>query len=156
MSALDALVDSLRAIDLFHDFDAAILTRIAKSAVPRAYSAGQTIFLADDPGDSMFVVVSGRVRLSIATASGRELSLRHVEAGSAFGEIALLDGRPRSADATAIRPTKLLTIPRTSFQGILDSNPAMAKALLIGLCARLRDTTAQLESIALTSLEQRL
>jgi CRP-like cAMP-binding protein len=104
----------------------------------------------------MFVVVSGRVRLSIATASGRELSLRHVEAGSAFGEIALLDGGPRTADATAIRATKLLAIPRKGFQGVLDSNPEMAKALLIGLCARLRDTTAQLESIALTPLEQRL
>jgi CRP/FNR family transcriptional regulator, cyclic AMP receptor protein len=156
MSHVESLITQLRAIDLFHGFDDGLLAIIAGSAIERHFRSGETIFLRDDPGDAMFVVARGRVRLSVGTEEGRELSLKHVESGSAFGEMALLDDGTRSADATAVIACTLLAISRTRFQAILDSNPVVAKALLRGLCARLRAANDQLEAIALMPLEQRL
>src|SRR5262249_50071117 len=102
MSQTSAL-DHLRAVDLLRDFDEGSLHALAAGAQKRQYRPLQTIFLRGDTADGMFIVADGLVRLSITTAEGRELTLRHVSAGTAFGEIAMLDGGPRSADATALQ-----------------------------------------------------
>ncbi len=157
MSQMDDVIAQLRNVDLFHNFEDAALARVAVAATERRYAAGQTIFLRGDDTDlAMFIVKSGRVRLSVTTAEGRELTIRHVAAGAIFGEISLLDDGPRSADATALTDSALLVVLRARFQKMLDGDAVFANALLRGLCARLRDTTEQLEAVALMPLEQRL
>jgi CRP-like cAMP-binding protein len=157
MSQISEIIAQLRKVDLFQKFEDAALARVAAAATERRFSAGQTIFLrGDDSNLAMFIVKSGRVRLSVTTAEGRELTIRHVAAGAVFGEISLLDDGPRSADATALTDSALLVVSRVRFQKMLDDDAVFANALLRGLCARLRDTTEQLEAVALMPLEQRL
>ena len=156
MSKIDVVIGYLRAVDLFRDFETGVLEAIAAGAQERRFAAGQTIFLRGDRGDAMFIVTEGRVRLSVVSAEGRELTVRHAERGSIFGEIALLDGGSRTLDATALQPTSLLAVSQGSFRRVIDDNPAVRDALMRGLCTRLRGTTDQLEAIALMPLEARL
>jgi CRP/FNR family cyclic AMP-dependent transcriptional regulator len=152
----DAVIHRLRAVDLFRDLDDATLALVAAAAQERRYEAGQTLFLRGDDADSMFIVSSGSVRLSLSSADGHDLTLRHVGQGAVFGEVALLDGGVRTTDATALRPSVLYAIPRGRFQSIVYGSADTAKAVIKGLCRRLRDTTDQLEAIALLPLDQRL
>jgi CRP-like cAMP-binding protein len=151
------VIAHLRQVDLFQNCDETALARVAAAASERRYSPGQTIFLRGDDTDlAIFIVRSGRVRLSVNTAEGRELTIRHAGAGAVFGEISLIDDGPRTADATAMTNCALLTVSRAQFQKMLVDDAAFANELLRGLCARLRDTTEQLEAVALMPLEQRL
>jgi CRP/FNR family transcriptional regulator, cyclic AMP receptor protein len=152
----DAVVDQLRAVDLFRDFDDQTLALVAGAAQSRRYEEGQTLFLRGDQADAMFIVTAGKIRLSVTSVDGRDLTLRYAGKSEVFGEIALLDGGARTADAVAFQPSLLLVITRGRLDAIIAQNPAVAMAFVKALCTRLRDTTDQLESIALRSLEQRL
>jgi CRP-like cAMP-binding protein len=156
MSQVGAVVARLRGVGLFASFEDEALEVVAGIVRSRKYNAGEVIFLRGDRAESMFIVDTGQVRLSIISAEGREITLRHVGSGAAFGEIALLDGGLRTATAVANRAATLMVIPRAPFQLIVDERPAVAGAVIRFLCARLRDTTDQLEAIALMPLEQRL
>lgn len=101
------------------------------------------------------LIVSGRIRLSLLTQSGRELTLRLAEAGDTLGELALFDSEPRSADATAIEPTSGYTLSRADYESLADKNTDFPMGIARYLSRRLRETTEQLESIALYSLEAR-
>ena len=96
------------------------------------------IFSQSDPGDALYGVVTGRVRISASSAGGREIFLNIMEPGDTFGEIALLDGRPRTAGASATAPSDLLIVTREQFLGLLAREPQLADHLLRLLCARLR------------------
>lgn len=89
----------------------------------------------------MIVVVSGRIKLSLFTPQGRELMLRQHEAGALFGEMALLDGQPRSADATAVTAAEGYVIGKKDFLALITQRPKTAEAVIRFLCAQLRDTT---------------
>jgi len=117
---------------------------------------GQAIFSRGDPGTEMHVVIEGRVRLSVLTADGRELSFAHTEPPSIFGELAVFDGRTRSADATAVCKVQTLTLSKASFMRLLAHQPQVAEAAIRFLAGRLRDADAQLEAIALHPIEARL
>lgn len=121
-----------------------------------AFDAGQVIFTRGDPGREIYVVVTGRVRLSVLTAEGRELSFAHAEPGAVFGEIAMLDGGPRSADATAVVKTEALTLGRAAFMRLAESRPRLIEAVVRFLCRRIREADQQLEAIALFPIEVRL
>src|SRR3954465_625211 len=95
---------ALSRLDLFATLDEADLDAIAALSIERAYADGETIFSRGDPGEGMLVVLRGRIRLSIVSADGRELILREAEEGDVIGEIAVLDGGKRTADAVALGP----------------------------------------------------
>jgi CRP-like cAMP-binding protein len=156
MLSVRDIVDRLKKIDLLAGFDDESIAKLASSAHERHYIAGETIFLRGDKGDCFYVIVSGRVRIVLGVSDGREMTLRHQGPGTIFGEIAMLDGRARSADAMALDPTTLVRISRTHFIGIMEHQPKLAQALLGALCARLRVLTDQVEAIALFPLETRL
>ena len=123
---------------------------------PAVFSAGQVIFLKDDQPCDLFVVRKGRVRLSILSSEGRELTLAHATAGDVFGEIALLDGKPRTANATALTEVDALSLSRSALQTLMETRPHIASAAIAFLCDRLRTTDANMEAIALYSIEMRL
>jgi len=156
MSQIGDIIAQLRNVALFRNFEDAALARVAAATTERRFFAGATIFLRGDDADlAMLMVKSGKVRLSVTTAEGREMTVRHACPGDAFGEISLLDDGPRSADATALTACVLLVVSRARFQKMLEGDANFAIALLRGLCARLR-STEQFEAIALMPLEQRL
>ncbi|MDH3658613.1 MAG: Crp/Fnr family transcriptional regulator [Alphaproteobacteria bacterium] len=141
---------------LLAQLDESALDRLLAVAGERGFGNGQVIFQKGDPGTSMMAVLSGRVRISAYSEDGREIILNIVEPGQLFGEIALLDGKERSADATAMGKTALLVLDRRDFLPFLERNPKIAVQLIEVLCSRLRRTSEMVESIAFLDFGARL
>lgn len=121
----------------------------------RALDAGQVLFRRGDAGATVYVVASGRVKITSA-AGLRELLLAIIEPGSMFGELALLDGRPRSASAVALSPARLLVLHRRDLLALLAAHPPAALALLGELAARIRRLNHTLEEREALSIPARL
>lgn len=132
------------------------LDGILRLAAERRFRRGQTIFQKDDAGSSMMAVLNGRVRIGAISLEGKEITLNMIDAGEVFGEIALLDGKPRSADATAIEDTHLLVIERRNFIPFLEGDQGLALRLLAVLCERLRQTSEALGDFVMFDLSARL
>ncbi|MGB6352512.1 MAG: Crp/Fnr family transcriptional regulator [Steroidobacteraceae bacterium] len=141
---------------LFRGLPPATLEQIARLCVRRTYERNAVIFSQSDPGDALYGVVTGRVRISASSASGREVFLNIMEPGDTFGEIALLDGHPRTASASATAPSDLLIVTREQFLGLLAREPRLAEHLLRLLCTRLRWVSGFAEESALLSVPARL
>jgi CRP/FNR family cyclic AMP-dependent transcriptional regulator len=149
-------VDILARAPLFGSLDDAGRQAVAAEMREATYDVGQSIFSRGDPGADLHVIAQGRVKLSILTNDGRELSFAHAEPPSIFGELALFDGRPRSADATAVNKVVTLMLSKGAFTRLLAQRPAVAEAALKFLSGRLRQADEQLEAIALHPIEARL
>ncbi len=132
------------------------LSRLAASAALVRHAPHATIFQKGDPGASMMAVVMGRVKICTYSPDGKELVLNIIDRGSLFGEIALLDGQPRSADAVALEPTELLVLERNRLMPILTSNPDTANRMITVLCQRLRQTSEALEDALLRDAPSRV
>lgn len=156
MIAKSAIVELLGRTPLFGSLDEAERRTIADEMREVTFDPGQVIFARGDAGREIYLVVSGRVRISVLTAEGRELSFAHAEPGSIFGEIAMLDGGPRSADATAVGKVSALSLSKPAFKRLMETEPPVAEAAVRFLCARIRDADQQLEGIALYPIEGRL
>ena len=125
-------------------------------AYRRRYKAGARIFSVGDPGDTLMAVLSGTVRISLPTATGRELILSDLMEGEIFGEIALLDGGGRSADAAALTSVELLCVSRIDTMKFLAGNPDACLRLLGLVCSRLRVSDERMSDIASIELGARL
>jgi CRP/FNR family cyclic AMP-dependent transcriptional regulator len=141
---------------LFRGLPGSTLERLASLATRRVYQKGAVIFSQGDPGDALFGVASGRVRISASGAGGREVFLNIMEPGDTFGEIAVMDGLPRTAGATALEQTTLIVLKRTDFVALLEREPQLATHLLMLLCQRLRWTSELVEESAFLSGTARL
>lgn len=142
---------------LFEGASGDAIAAIAQRSRPVRFGAGQILFERGDAGDQVFALRSGRIKLALLTAQGRELVLRHAEAGDFLGELAFLDGTPRSATAVAVTAGEGVVLDRRSFDQIApDLRDSLLSAALRYVCQRLRETTDQLESIALYGLSGRL
>lgn len=129
---------------------------ILSRAVDRLVRRGRTIFQKGDEGSTMLAVLSGRVRISSTAPNGREVTLNMIDAGEVFGELALLDGKPRSADATALEDSRLIVVERRDFLPHLMVNHDLSLRLIDVLCIRLRETSETLGSFAMLDLSGRL
>jgi CRP-like cAMP-binding protein len=145
-----------RSFPIFEEFDKETISAIAALATYRKWTPGTVIFQRGDEGNYMIAVLSGRIKLSLITPQGRELLLRHIEAGALFGEMAILDNQPRSADATAITATEGYVIGKKAFLDFITHTPNAAESIIRYLCSQLRDTTDRLETIALYDLHARV
>jgi len=134
----------------------ATLERLATYSRFRSFPAGHAIFRKQDQADSMFVVVEGRVLISALSEAGREIVLNLIDEGEVFGEIGLVDGGARSAQALALEDTLCLELERRHFLPLLEENPRLAIELLGVVCRKLRSTTEDVEDIAFLDLKPRL
>lgn len=141
---------------LFRGLSAATIQQIAALAIRRPYEPDALVFSQGDPGDSLYGVVTGKVRISASTREGKEMFLNIMEPGDTFGEIALLDGNPRTATATTTATCELMIIPRAQFLALLQREPTVAIHLLQLLCQRIRWTSSQAEDSALLTVPNRL
>ena len=129
---------------------------ILSHVVPVAFTAGTTIFSRGDEGDGLYILQSGGVNLSFFTSDGRKFSFAFATVGAVFGEIAALDGGPRSGDAEALTDIAALKMSREALKAALGGNPRLSEMVIQFLCTRVRDTDQKLEAIALQSVEARL
>jgi len=156
-AAADLLDDStLRSCMLFSGLTDDERTALVARAPTRTFAPGETVFLMGSRGDSMMAVLSGSVRISVSSPDGKELTLAIVQRDEIFGEIALLDRKERTADATAMTACKLAILDRREIQSFLEAHPAALLRIVDMLCARLRRTDQQLAELALLPVPVRL
>ena len=148
--------DALLASPFFQQMRNEELDEVIGFAVERRVPRGTLIFSKGEDGSSLMAVLAGRIRISAVSADGKEVTLNVIGPGEIFGEIALLDGKPRSADATAVEDTVLIVVERKQFLPFLLKNETLVERLLVVLCDRLRRTSSVLEEIALFDLPSRL
>lgn len=152
----DVRRESLLASPLFQAMQPEEVSQILRLASERHVPRGQTIFQKGDEGSSMMAVLKGRVRVSAVSPEGREITLNVINPGQIFGEIALLDGKPRSADASASEDTLLLVVERRHFLPFLRQSEGLQLRMIAVLCERLRSTSLALEGLALFDLPARM
>jgi CRP/FNR family cyclic AMP-dependent transcriptional regulator len=151
-----SVADLLAKCSLFRSLSKADRAAIAERMRRVDFQPGQIIFSRGDLGREIYLVVHGRVRLSVLTADGRELSFAHAGPGDIFGEIAALDGRERSAGATALTRVQVMSLSHDAIQELIENRPKVAVVAISFLCSRLRETDLRLEAIALYPIEARL
>lgn len=120
------------------------------------YAAGAQIVVKGDPGDSMMAVLNGRVSISAPSPDGRQVVLSMLHDGDVFGEIALLDGKERTANVNALTDCEILIVSRRSFWPMLERRSDICIDLILVLCERLRHTNQQVEDLAFLDLEPRI
>lgn len=145
-----------RSFRLFETLEDRVLEKLSNAAQRRNWPNGTTLFQRGEAGDYLVALASGRIRLAVGSAQGKELVLRHAEAGDIFGELSLFDGAPRSAEATAVIDSAGFVLAKRDFDAIALQEPSLCIAVSHYLCRMLRDTTEQLESLALYTLEARV
>jgi len=141
---------------LFRGLPERVLERLAAVAVSRHYGKNERIFSQGDPGDALYGIVSGRVRIGAVSPSGQEVFLNIMEPNESFGEIAVIDGLTRTAGAVAMEPTELTSIRRQDLLQVLRAEPDLAIHLLSLFCERIRWASDLVEEAALLLPSARL
>ena len=146
----------LRKHPYFADLAPEAFDQLCRYAKHTTLKRGAAIFSKGDPGNSLFAVITGTVKISISSPDGRNAILNLIGEGEIFGEVALLDSQPRSGDATANTNCELFIIDRRDFIPFVRSQPALAMKFIELLCTRLRRTSDQVEQVILQNLPGRL
>lgn len=146
----------LRSIPIFSKLDDAELQRFAELTREKNYPKGSVIVFEDDPGDSLFIVREGRVKVVLIGEDGREVILGVLGVSEHFGELSLIDDQPRSAHVIAMEDTNLLVLRRDDFRRRVEANPGVAWLLLVELARRLRRADAKIHGLALLDVPGRI
>jgi len=146
----------LRKQPIFSDLDPEALDQLCRYAKHTTLKRGTTIVSKGDPGNSLIVVISGTIKISVSSPDGRSAILNLIGPGEIFGEVAVLDGLSRTADATANSNCEIYVIDRRDFIPFVRSQPALAMKFIELLCTRLRWTSDQVEEVILQNLPGRL
>jgi len=147
---------TLNNVPLFSQLTPSDLQRVEELARERVYPKNSVILFEDDPGDALYVVKQGQVKVVLIGEDGREVILSVLGEGQFFGEMALLDDEPRSAHVIAMEDSTLIVLRREDFQGILGQSPALALALLRELTRRLRRADEKVGSLVLLDVNGRV
>lgn len=152
----DLALEALARSPLFQGVLPADLERLAQTMARRRYRRNEVIFHEGDPGDSLHVVVGGRVKISRESPEGEEAIVATLGPGETFGELVLLDGAVRSATATAIEATETVTMTRAAFSALVDRSDPFRWHLLGGIAHRIRRLTDQLAEVHFLDIGGRL
>jgi CRP/FNR family transcriptional regulator len=149
--------DTLRACGLFSQADVATIDALAAALRIRRFRKAETVFHQGDPGDALFIVASGSVKVVLPSDEGAEPAIVAILGpGEFFGELAILDGAPHSATIVAVEPTETLVLHRDAFLSLIDSQPELRRALLASLAAEIRRLTGHVEDLHFLDLPARL
>ncbi len=146
----------LRNHPLFREFPPAVIEHLGTYMTRRSVRRGAMVFAKGDPGSGLMAVLWGSVKISVVTSDGHEAVLNIINPGQIFGEIALLDGQPRTANAVAMTDCELMVIDRRDFIPFLRREPDVALKCIEILCARIRRTSEQVEDLMYVSFPVRL
>lgn len=153
MTELPELLQRVPFLAALSDADRA---ELAAAARRRRYPRGQTVFHKDEPGETLFIVDRGSVRIYLPSPQGADLTLAVLGPGDFFGDMALLDGGPRSASAAAVEDTDTIALDRADFTALLRSRPEAAMAVLAAVARRLRDADEMAADLAFLDVAGRL
>jgi CRP/FNR family cyclic AMP-dependent transcriptional regulator len=153
---IDFAAAALGRCRLFSGLDVPSLQVIVRTLRPRRFRRGEVLFHEGDPGDALFVVASGAVKVVVPSEDGDEAILATLRRGDFLGELALLDGAPRSASAIALEATEVLALPRDQFRALVAAEPAIRDALLTALAGELRRLTTHVAELHFLDLTGRL
>src|SRR5262249_28073240 len=142
----------LRNHPLFGDLPPAVIEHLGSYMKTRKVARGTTIFAKGDPGSGLMGGLSCMVKVSVAPSAVKDIVLITFHEGDAFGEMALLDGRPRTADATAMSDCELIVIERRDFIPFLSNHPDVTIKFIEILCSRLRRTSEQVQDVTFLNL----
>ena len=156
MSDPRQLARFLSANPFFAGLGESALQAVARLCVTRSLGAQEMLFQKNDPADALYAVRRGEIRIATGTAEGRQLTLNLLGPGDVFGEVALLDGCPRTADAAATEPTELFVIRRRDMLDLLAQQPGIAIAIIELLCKRVRWMSARMEETSFLPVRARL
>jgi CRP/FNR family transcriptional regulator, cyclic AMP receptor protein len=148
--------DILAGIGLFARLAADERAGLARLLQPRVLQAGQAIFLQGDAGNGLYLIQEGRVKIIVTALTGKGLLINTLGPGDFFGELALLDGEPRSANVVAQDTCRLLLLRRVDFVPFVEARPGVALRMLEVLSRRLRQTTLQVQDMAFSDVPTRL
>jgi len=146
----------LRNVPIFAELTEADLEVLARLATRRRYPKDGVVFFENEEGASFFMIVQGRIKVTILGDDGREIILSVLSSGDFFGEMALLDNEPRSATAIAVEDSELLCLNRADFQSVVSANPRVMQALIKVLTTRLRKANHQISTLALLDVYGRV
>ena len=149
-------VEVLRKVPLFAGLPEADLRAIADLCRERGYPRGSVIVFEDDPGDAMYIVASGQVKVVLISEDGREVILSVLGTGDVFGEMSVIDDEPRSAHVIAMEDSTLIILRREDFQGRLRQSPDVAIALMRELSRRLRRADEKIANLVLLDVNGRV
>jgi len=148
--------DVLKRVPLFNDLSEAELARFAEVTREREYPRNSVILFEDDPGDALYIVSSGQVKVVLIGEDGREVILSVLGDGDFFGEMSLIDDEPRSAHVIAMKDSHLLVLRRDDFQTQLQQHPSVALKLLRVMVQRLRRADEKIGSLVLLDVNGRV
>ncbi|MBA4370294.1 MAG: hypothetical protein C0418_01795 [Coriobacteriaceae bacterium] len=152
----EQIVPKLRSIPMFADLPSEDLDTLAGMVQYRQLPKGAFVITQNERGSSMFLLVSGRVKVSLASPDGKELALNYLEAPAHFGEMSLVDAEPRSADVIAVTEVEVLALDAKDLSEAIKLQPRLALALIATLSRRLRHTIARLEDLAFHDATHRI
>lgn len=156
MTDADGVAALLAQVPIFGVASPDDLRQLAAQAYPRRLSRGQVLFVEGEPADAMYVVRSGRVKVSVASPRGDELVLSVLGPGDSFGELSLVDGSPRSAGAEAVDDVQLVCLPAAAVQRLMSASAAVSLALAQELAELLRARTGASADLVFLDLPRRL
>jgi CRP/FNR family cyclic AMP-dependent transcriptional regulator len=146
----------LATVPLFKSLDAVERERFAELVREKGYPKGSVIVFEDDPGDALFVIRAGRVKVVLLADDGREVILGLLGVGEHFGELSLIDDQPRSAHVIAMEDSSILVLRRDDFRRRVEANPVVAWALLQELSRRLRRADVTIGNLVLLDVPGRI
>jgi CRP-like cAMP-binding protein len=146
----------LRTVPIFSELSDGDITSLAGLSSRRRFPKDTVVFFENEEGDFFFMILEGRIKVTILGDDGREVILSMLGPGDFFGEMALLDNEPRSATAIAVEESELLQLHRTDFQTVLTDNRSIQSALIRILTARLRRANHQISTLALLDVYGRV
>lgn len=144
-SSPEMTLEAIRSVPLFAPLDDNSASELRSLLRPREVSAETELFHTGDQGDAMFLIESGRVRISITDEDQKQITLAELARGDFFGEMAIIDGKQRSADATVAEDARLAVLSREDFLRFVNRNPAVALEMLSATFSRLRHTDRMLQ-----------
>jgi CRP/FNR family transcriptional regulator, cyclic AMP receptor protein len=136
----------LKMNPMFADLGSDELSRISNLCHTQHLASGEVLFQKGDPGDSLFGVRRGQIRIETGASDGSRLTLNFMGPGDLFGEVAVLDGQPRTADATAGEATEMFVLRREDFLSHLEREPKVAIKIIQLLCERIRYQSERMDS----------
>ena len=139
----------------FSHLDEAALRELAPHGGPRAYQKNVVVVQEGDATDSLYVVLSGRVKAYVSDEDGKEIVVNTIGAGDYFGEL-VIDGGPRAASIMTLEPCRFYVIPRSDVEGLIERNPVFARHLIHALIAKVRSLTDTVRDLALKDVYGRL
>jgi CRP/FNR family transcriptional regulator, cyclic AMP receptor protein len=152
----DALRAAIASVPLFRDLPSDEVAALAGGLRTRRYRRGEVIFHQGDPGDALYIILSGRVKIWSPSETGVEAILATLRPGEFFGSLALLDGSPRSASATAADPVEAVILPRERFRQLVNDEPAIRDHVFAELAGELRRLTNHVEELHFLDITGRL